>query len=148
MSHFVALLITFRIIFCPLFCGVQGDGAQVQTTIEQAASDERQEAIDRRATHSCCNHCASESEPARDVPHHESPAHSCPDCDCFCNPSVIVGVKVDVDQDSYAWETSLPLSDRLLSAEIPHRIDQNAYTRPPGIISGCSMRVVLASLLI
>ncbi|UUO06516.1 hypothetical protein M4951_24630 [Blastopirellula sp. J2-11] len=148
MSHFVALLITFRIIFCPLFCGVQGDGAQVQAALEQTASDERQEGVNHRSTHSCCSHCTSEPEPTRDVPHQDAPSHSCPDCNCFCNPSVIAGVKVDVDHDLYAWESSLPLSDRLLASDVPNRIDLNAYTRPPGILSGRFMRVVLASLLI
>ncbi len=137
MSHFFTILIALRVIFCPLLCEVQG------CTPMRALLSEDQ----NLATHhdTCCSHCALEpTAPASE----NSPTHSCPDCDCFCSQSAIVGMKVDLDDmSSSVWEAYFPSQDRWQVAENRTLIDL-ASTRSTGITPGRSLRLAFASLLI
>lgn len=141
MIHFVTLLITLRVMFCPLFCGLQQWSGPTDVT----------QTVERSEKHACCHHCASEADPAPQNPASQDhgPSHSCPDCACFCNPTAITDVRVELEDLSSSvlamW--AYHSGDRL-GLQDPLPVDRESMTRVPGSAAGRSLRVVLASLLI
>lgn len=139
MNHFVTLLITLRVILCPLFCELQG------CSPSQVVPDACHEVSSGEVTHKCCSRCSSEPSTPDDFPE-----HSCPDCDCFCTQSLITGMKVDLEQltASTVWEVFLPDQDQRQASLNHPLVASKASHRAPGIFPGRSMRLVYASLLI
>ena len=141
MNHFVVFLMTLRVVFCPLFCGVQSTAAP-----QQIDQDQIQVTKDCQSTQACCHHCSTDTGPA---PQNDCPHDSCPDCDCFCSQSAIVGLKVELDDlSSLAWVCFLPYDDQWQSAQ--HRVydDSQNHDRSLKVLSGRFMRLTLGSLLI
>ena len=153
MSHVISVLIMFRIIFCPLFCGVEAMFAQ--TEVGPAA---------RQVQEACCSCChakpvmsqpvnpqASNSSDSESTPLQDCPRHSSSDCDCFCSQSAIVGVKVDLGLDGIdrsIWEGFLALPSPSRPMDRYRQVDVKGLTWTSGISPGRFMRLMLASLLI
>ncbi|GAA4438392.1 hypothetical protein [Bremerella cremea] len=140
MSQIVTLLIMFRIIFCPLFCG-----AEMMFAAMQHDSGNTSVVVSPVVSHGCCKHCTA-PEPAAPS---ETPHDSSPDCDCFCSESAIVGMKVDLDDlSAAAWPAYLPLAQLWVVTELLPQATLKSHIKVPGIAPGRSMRLVLASLQI
>ncbi|RCS42041.1 hypothetical protein DTL42_19615 [Bremerella cremea] len=141
MNHFVVFLITLRVVFCPLFCGAQSLAAPQHVDQHQF-----QFTMDCQEAQACCHHCSHDRSPA---PQNDCPHDSCPDCDCFCSQSAIVGLKVEVeDLSSWAWDCFLPYEDQWQSTQHQLNDDSQYYDRSWKVLSGRFMRLTLASLLI
>ena len=141
MHFFVVCLITLRVVFCPLFCGVESLAAP-----QHSGQHQLECTTDDQIVQSCCHHCSHDPIPA---PKDDCPKQSCPDCDCFCSESVIVGLKVDLeDLSPVAWGHFVP-AGHLLHTLPNQRCDESRNNdRLFALMSGRSMRLTFASLLI